>query len=279
MTVIRRRLLIAAALAAVAVAVFWVARFRRSRSAAAPERRGVIEFRMEQPGPLSAVSALFVDWSHAPGCSTRAFGVCRLETCALGGPAHFADAGVLTITGGSLPPTGVRMLPTSSGAYEPFVQQRALWHAGDMLHAQAAGGGVPGFQASVPVPPTVELARFAAPKAGAEWVVDRSRSLDFFWSNARAERIEIIVAAATRSPRAQVSKLICSVPAAARHLRISSAALGALPPVSGPPDTARLSVWASNVRALDTGGWSLSVAAEMPARAAGRVAAASITLR
>lgn len=277
----RHRFLAAAALAVVAglAAAAAVAHFGRPHRAAKSQRQGTIEFRMERPGPLSAVSVLFVDWSRASGCTTRSVGACRLETCALGGPARFPAAGRIMITGGRLPPTGVRMKPTASGAYEPFVQGRTLWQPGDMMHVRAAGGAVPAFSASVSVPPTVEIEHFAAPNSGATLAVDRSRSLNLSWSNTEAQRIEVIVAAAMRTPHARLSKLICSAPASAHRLRIPSSALGALPNVSGPPNTARLSAWASDRSVLEAGNWSLSVSADTPARAQGRVAAAAITLR
>jgi hypothetical protein len=279
--VFRRVTLIAALILAVGAAVVMIARRHSDKPAPGSDRRGTIEFDVEEPEsrPLSSVSVLFVDWARANGCSRETIGGCRLEKCTLAGTTHYPDAGLLSITGGKLPPTGLKLRPSASGEYSPFAQERALWQTGNRLSVSAAGGSVPAFDASVVVPPTVDVTGFVPPKRGAEREIDRTSSLDFAWSSTGAQEIAVILAAATHAPERRMTKLLCSAPAKRGKLHIPSAALGALPQVTAMPDVARLSVWSKNVERVHRGDFLLSIAASMPARAGGRAAAGMVTLR
>lgn len=279
---IRRSAVVLALLGVVAASVL-LARRRLRPTRREPDRRGSIEFREEQPNGQSprlfAVGVFFADWARTPGCSAKTIGVCRLESCTLGGQVNYPDAGLITIKGGLLPPTGLHLEPKASGVYETFAEERRLWTAGNTLSVRAEGKTVPEFDASVVVPPPLELRHFPVPERDAKWELDRRHGLDLSWTDTSADKVELVIAAITHAQGKRLTKLICSVSAQKTSAHIPSAALGALPAVTGPPDAAHLSVWSKNEKRFERGKWTLSVSVDAPARVSGRVAAAALEVR
>ena len=123
----------------------------------------------------------------ADACAREVVGPCTISSC--GAFASFADAGTVTITGGTQP---VTLTPGVDHQYAPLTVQNTLFADGADLSFAAAGGMVPAFDQSVTAPSRATITSpVEPPSQDPTLTIDRTQAFSIAWSGGGSGQVQV----------------------------------------------------------------------------------------
>jgi len=218
-------------------------------------------------------SASFSDTPNTtPGCTTTNVDPCTITVCDTTLQGGGADAG----DGGTLPPPNAGKITITGGLhsidltvdvtthdYPSVSDTTSLFHAGDTLTYQAAGGDVPQFQDTVTAPESIVLSAPPIP-LGIVMNFALDNPPQFVWSNGGASKVRITLFQPSTSISQQV---LCEYDASSGVASIPVAALAGL---GKGQQIATLSVYTKATKNITAGNYSVSLAAATMANDTGQ---------
>jgi hypothetical protein len=218
-------------------------------------------------------SASFSDTPNTtPGCTTTNVDPCTITVCDTTLQGGGADAG----DGGTLPPPNAGKITITGGLhsidltvdvtthdYPSVSDTTSLFHAGDTLTYQAAGGDVPQFQDTVTAPESIVLSAPPIP-LGIVMNFALDNPPQFVWSNGGASKVRITLFQPSTSISQQV---VCEYDASSGVASIPVAALAGL---GKGQQIATLSVYTKATKNITAGNYSVSLAAATMANDTGQ---------
>jgi hypothetical protein len=213
----------------------------------------------------SYATAFFVDASipttTRASCETTTVSGCTVNVCdTTSSDASDAssakkapNAGTITITGGSLPSSGLTLEPSGkNGAYAMASLSDVAFESGAALTVSASGGDVPAFEGhSVHAPSDLDVTSPALDPQS-PIVLDRSKSLAVAWSDGKDGDVTVSLTT-TKVGGGRYAQVQCKTSAASGKASIPAAALAKLDDADGSDVFGSISVSSSSSSSFKAG--------------------------